>query len=455
MLDIHSTDFFRHFLLKIPTNLRIPQFYGMAKVHKNKIPVPMRPVISQCGSFTAFISIWLDTILQPLKDYLPSYIKDSNSLLDLIDELPPLPKSARVVTTDDVSMYTNIGTEEGIATIRQYLEKYSMEYNENFPTDLVCNLLEIVMTNNIFQFGNTWWKQKNGTAMGTPCACIYATLFFGYHERNLLLPKYKNNIILYKQQIDDILLVWKPTSLNNEEWKSFKHDLNTCSSLNWETEDLSDRTHFLDLNIWIDNKSGLLKYNTYQKPMNLFLYIPTHSAHPKNTTKSLIYGLLQTYRRQNPDQKDFHRMGKLLFQRLRARGHTQETLTTLFKEALRKLNTKLNHNKLQPPCQQHKRIKLTTTEAINSNLFLHLQYHPKGISRRTIQETYNKICTRQNKNDEGFDHMVNDDTDGIMSVKKLTVACSRPRNIRDLLCPSTLREFDASTVSNISTNLLE
>ena len=40
---------------------RIPQFYGMPKVHKEDEPVlPFRPVISQCGSITAAISFFLD-----------------------------------------------------------------------------------------------------------------------------------------------------------------------------------------------------------------------------------------------------------------------------------------------------------------------------------------------------------------------------------------------------------
>ena len=131
----HSKDYFRRILLKIPTKQRIPQFYGMPKVHKCKIPIPLRPVISQCGSFTAFISTWLDTTLQPLKHYLPTYLKNSTDLLNIIDKLPTLPTLAQTVTMDAISMYTNISTEEGIRTIRQYLNKYAAEYDANFPID--------------------------------------------------------------------------------------------------------------------------------------------------------------------------------------------------------------------------------------------------------------------------------------------------------------------------------
>ena len=188
--------------------------------------------------------------------------------------------------------------------------------------------------------------------MGTPCACIYATLFFGYHERTLLLQKYKKNLLLFKRQIDDIFIIWVPSSPNNIEWENFTKDLNTCSSLDWETENLSNKTHFLDLNLWIDSSTRMIHYSTYQKPMNLFLYIPHHSAHPTNTIKSLIYGLLQTYQRQNPNFNNFRSLAKLLFNRLKVRGHQPQQLRTYFRDALTKLQRKtsrphITHNNIQ------------------------------------------------------------------------------------------------------------
>ena len=512
-------DYFWAFLLKIPEKLHIPQFYGMPKVHKNKLPVPLRPVIAQCGSFTAYISTWIDVKLQQLKNTLPSYIQNSTDLLNVIDNLPNLPENAKLVTTDATSMYTNISTEDGVKIVKEYLLLFQHEIDQSIPVDLLVSLIELVMKNNIFKFGDTWWHQKNGTAMGTPCACIYATLYFGFYERTLLLPKYKNNILLYKRQIDDILMIWIPNSPNNTEWNEFKRDLNSCSSLSWETETLSDSTHFLDLNIWIDKKDHKLAYSTYQKEMNLFLYIPPHSAHPNNTTKSLIYGLLKTYHRQNPNPSDFQQMSKLLFKRLQSRGHKHTNLKLLFKETLTKLTSPhsklLIHkpSKISSPPTHH---PISTTP--KNNLFLHLQYHPKGISRQSIQQSYTQHCTSNtyksqhsqhlnlsaihNNNtinntlhnaaslsspthhsplqhktpqtttqrigntqnlitppsqsstsdsDPGFDQMYNPSSGVTMKIDKLTVAYSRPTNLRDILCPSTLFEFGNTSVSNIST----
>jgi hypothetical protein len=56
----------------------------------------------------------------------------------------------------------------------------------NFPIQLFLNILETVMRYNIFFFGETYWNQESGTAMGTPAACEYATKMFGHYENTTI-----------------------------------------------------------------------------------------------------------------------------------------------------------------------------------------------------------------------------------------------------------------------------
>ena len=46
--------------------------------------------------------------------------------------------------------------------------------------------LRLIMTNNVFQFGDRYWLQKVGTEMGVPPAPPWATIFFGIHEETVL-----------------------------------------------------------------------------------------------------------------------------------------------------------------------------------------------------------------------------------------------------------------------------
>ena len=166
------------------------------------------------GSVTAIYSKWLDHWMSKLVIHSPSYLKDSQDLLDRIKNLGALPSHARVFTADAVSMYTNIDTDKAIEAIRIWIERYRVELHENFPpAALFLQVLEVIMNNSIFTFGDTYFRQKAGTVMGTSCACMYATLFYGLHERITLLPETADLVPLLCRFIDDIFGVWVDPAL--------------------------------------------------------------------------------------------------------------------------------------------------------------------------------------------------------------------------------------------------
>ncbi len=169
-----------------------------------------QPVVSTCGTFLHALSRWVNMHLQKLMSFVPTYIKDSQELIQNFKQLQQLPPNARVFTADVVSMYTNIDTAHVLQAIDHFLLKNATELPELFPTAAVMHALRIIMENNIFEFGIEHFKQLLGTAMRTPAACIYATLYYGVHE-NTLLTKYKDDIILLKRFIDDMFGIWTCT----------------------------------------------------------------------------------------------------------------------------------------------------------------------------------------------------------------------------------------------------
>ncbi|XP_053387219.1 uncharacterized protein LOC128551006 [Mercenaria mercenaria] len=92
-------------LLRVPYNVRTPQFYVLPKIHKehnNELPLgfPGKPIVSGCNSITENISAYLDGILKPHMENLPSYIRDSADFITKLKAVPKLKDNAFLVTLD-------------------------------------------------------------------------------------------------------------------------------------------------------------------------------------------------------------------------------------------------------------------------------------------------------------------------------------------------------------------
>jgi hypothetical protein len=202
---------------------RIPIFYGRPKVHKE--PFQLRPVVSSIGSFLSIFSTWLDYKMKSLLPFVKTHLKNSTTVIQETKRLT-LPKEAKLFSADATSMYTNIGTDISIASIEASIQDNIQNIPHDFPTELFLKILELVMKNNVFTFGGSYWLQLLGIALGTPAACAYATIAYGQHENSVILQKYGDNLLYFKYYIDDIFGIWLPPPTQKQAtWESFKQDL--------------------------------------------------------------------------------------------------------------------------------------------------------------------------------------------------------------------------------------
>ena len=52
------------------------RFQLTPKMHKQKVPVPLRPIVCTVGTFTNCRSVWLAHYLSQVKHHVKSYIRD-------------------------------------------------------------------------------------------------------------------------------------------------------------------------------------------------------------------------------------------------------------------------------------------------------------------------------------------------------------------------------------------
>ena len=140
-----------------------------------------------------------------------SYVRDSTHLINILKDFTIQP-GILSCTLDVTSLYTNIPHLEGIQSIKEMLAIHK-------PPDMlphnsyIIETLELVLTNNHFEFNGEFYHQLSGTAMGTKLAPSYANLFMTKFEDKYVYT-HPQQPLLWKRFIDDIFLIW-PHGMNS------------------------------------------------------------------------------------------------------------------------------------------------------------------------------------------------------------------------------------------------
>lgn len=142
------------------TGFVFPEFYIMVKGHKN--PWRGRPIVPNFKTVSADLSKWLSIKLQPVVNSLDGVLKDTPSLVRTLEEFQP-PADCEIAAADVEQLYPSIPTKYGVQVVRYVLKKKS-HFNLSFIA-LLCALLTLVLTTNVFQYAGQFLLQIQGTAM--------------------------------------------------------------------------------------------------------------------------------------------------------------------------------------------------------------------------------------------------------------------------------------------------
>ena len=138
----------------------------------------------------------------------------------------------------------------------------------------------------------------------------------------------------WKRYIDDAFGFVSGTS---EAGKTCKSILDSWRpSIQWDISGEGARVAFLDLDIQLD--AGRLRFQTYRKPKNAYLYIPKISCHPDGVFNALIVGESQRlfrHNRRNPVALEKHLQYFLC--KLQLRGYNRQNATRLIRRTISKL----------------------------------------------------------------------------------------------------------------------
>jgi len=148
-----------------------PKLYGLPKLHK--LGIPMRPMVSFCGSPSYQLSKYLTTILQPLTDKSRRKLQSTENFIDAIKTVQ-IPDDYELVSFDVKSLFTSIPLQLALQCTETAIQQSTVKLP--LPTEDIMDLMNLCLTSTYFQDNGKHYKQLHGRAMGSPVSVVLQKL---------------------------------------------------------------------------------------------------------------------------------------------------------------------------------------------------------------------------------------------------------------------------------------
>ena len=125
----------------------------------------MRPIVAGPSSPTRRLDNFIDLILKPLSKHVPSFAGDD---IDFLQQIPEeIDKNSLFISFDVVSLHTSFPHELGLTAVKYWLNNYKGSIARPFSKEFILAAISIVLKENTFHFDGKFYRQIQGTAMGT------------------------------------------------------------------------------------------------------------------------------------------------------------------------------------------------------------------------------------------------------------------------------------------------
>jgi len=267
----------------------------------------------------------------------PSYIQDTSSFLQKLEEIPqPLPKVAILFCFDVVKLYPPIPKEGRIAACKEALTHRT---DHSIPSDAVIEMITTVLDNNIIAFHGKEYRQTKGVAIGSRLGRNLACCYMRKWDEQLAT--YPEQPIFYKRFIDDGFGIW--THGEDKLQKFLDHANGIDPNIRVELRSNNTEIEFLDTLVKVDGH-GVVTTDLYTKPTDKHMYVNCKSDHPNNVKKAIPYGLGIRLKRICSKEEDYTRHRQQLKKHLRKRGYSRKFVEQQLKKADQKDREGLLHN---------------------------------------------------------------------------------------------------------------
>ena len=300
----------------------------------------VRPIVSGCGSPFDRITWLICYILGPLMELVPSHIKNTQSFLQEIQQVPTHKLQHMTVCTADVeSLYTNIDVPTAIQNIIDFAEEHKTQLRwYGLKLVDIHELLELTLGNSFFLYDSQIFQQLLGLFMGARPAPIAATIRMYMLERNSVYRDLRINIEFYRRFYDDLI------SIVSNQRKAYllctiieQQDDKKLIKLTLDYPENSDSyTPFLNTEIRVNKESSTIESRLYRKEQKKLLTLNATSHHPQLVKEHTVQNMYKTADEVSSSPANKEYSDKLIHELLLNNGYSSQRLDSVRKKKKKK-----------------------------------------------------------------------------------------------------------------------
>ena len=345
----------KEYLFCYPTSSQPSRLYGLPKVHKEGLPI--RPILSACGTFNYKLAQMLAKRLQHLRKSV-FLIDNSFTFVDQLHSLDIKMNLHRIVSFDITSLFTNIPLTDTIEIILRKLYKDHCSCPASKEEGSITNkcstctnkdnmrwLITTATARTHFHFNGKIYQQHNGVSMGSPLGPLLADIFLLHLEEHLMDELHANGLVYYKRYVDDIFAIIKEgTNINRlmEILNSFHKSI----QFTYELEN-NGSLPFLDISVQRlpQHERSWFSTSVYRKPTFTGLLLNWKSFVPHEYKKRTIASMVYRAIRISSDYSIMHKEFLFIRQLAVSNGYPLSFVQGIIKNTLERQLYKLRLNR--------------------------------------------------------------------------------------------------------------
>ncbi|CAF1434632.1 unnamed protein product [Adineta steineri] len=272
-------------MIPVREKTQLAYMYFILKSHKKE--TPLRPTINTIYAATTKISKFLDQLIRPLFDRFVHQTR----IIDGVDLLKKckdyiqnghLKANTFFVTFDITNLYTMLPQEESLKILGEFLQEHHCDRVNEILIDTIIELGRIVLQANVFVYGNKFYRQIIGGAMGSAFTLTLANIFMWKWEKQTLLSKLPTHEI-YGRYIDDVFFTSDDSEENIKKILEKANQFHPNIKLEYH---IGQNLPFLDINL--HNNYGQLLSSVYHKSAAEPAVLSFVSDHPRHIFRNVI-----------------------------------------------------------------------------------------------------------------------------------------------------------------------